>query len=294
MLSILVPVYNFQVVRFVTDLQAQATACGQPFEILVYDDGSTAAFKAANKVVQELDFVTYYELPENLGRSRIRNRLTQDANYDFLLFVDCDSLTISDQYIQNYLDNLDPKVVLYGGRVYAPEPPTDHRQYLRWYYGVERETIAVDVRNTMPYRYFLTNNYLIPRKIQEETPFHETLVGYGHEDTLLGHDLKEKGITLQHIDNPLCHIGLEDATDFLDKTRQGIQNLVYIIEAGFADDDIRIFRFYHRIRKLGLYPILKLLFRMSRKQLEKNLTSKRPSLRYFDFYKLGCLLESME
>jgi glycosyltransferase involved in cell wall biosynthesis len=91
MLSILIPVYNFDVTNFVTDLH---TLCKQEkitFEIILFDDASNEDFKNKNRLLQKLPFVTYQELTQNIGRSAIRNKLAEAANYDFLMFVDCDS-----------------------------------------------------------------------------------------------------------------------------------------------------------------------------------------------------------
>jgi len=292
MLSILVPVFNFNVVPFVRDLHQQALACNVPFEILCYDDGSTAEYKSLNTQLEELEHLVYVELPENVGRSKIRNLLTEKAKHPYLLFVDCDSQVTSENYVANYLDQKQDDKVLYGGRVYQEHPPEDPQQYLRWFYGVKRETLDIQSRNLHPYRSFLTNNYFIPKKIQEKVRLNEELIGYGHEDTLLGKDLKSQGIPVHHIDNPLCHIGLETAPEFLKKTQQGIANLYYMIQKGYADEDIRLYEFYRLCKKTGTAPLLRTLFRWRKKGFEKNLLSSRPSLRNFDLYKLGILLET--
>jgi len=48
MLSILIPVYNFNVTQLVQTLAEQCAATGEAYEIICFDDGSTPEFKAQN------------------------------------------------------------------------------------------------------------------------------------------------------------------------------------------------------------------------------------------------------
>ena len=106
MLSILIPVYNFNVTRLVQTLAEQCAATGEAYEIICFDDGSTPEFKAQNQPIQDIKHIDYQELPKNLGRSAIRNALGQAAQYPYLLFMDCDSEVVSKDYINNYLEPL--------------------------------------------------------------------------------------------------------------------------------------------------------------------------------------------
>ena len=88
MLSILIPTYNYNIEALVTELHAQATACGIDFEILCYDDCSTNLdLIASNKSINLLKNTSYKVLKSNIGRSAIRNLLAKDAHYDLLLFL---------------------------------------------------------------------------------------------------------------------------------------------------------------------------------------------------------------
>ena len=125
MLSILIPVYNWDVRELVTELYRQGRDAGIPFEILCFDDDSTAAFQTLNRDMEKLEGVRYLEMPENLGRARIRNRLGQAAQFPYLLFMDCDSKPVYSDFIQRYCKDLHPLAVLAGGTVYDPIPPAD-------------------------------------------------------------------------------------------------------------------------------------------------------------------------
>ncbi|MBI2281376.1 MAG: glycosyltransferase [Bacteroidetes bacterium] len=294
MLSILIPIYNFDVVDFVTDLSQQATTCGIDYEILCYDDSSTEEFKVKNRQITTIQGVVYNELPQNVGRSKIRNLLAENAKYDYLLFLDCDSKTNTSAFIKNYISSAKPNTVVYGGRNYDVKSPQEKETHFRWWYGVNRETISVTERVKQPYHSFMTNNFLIPKSLFLSIKLDETLQGYGHEDTLLGIALKTKQIPILHINNPLCHIGLESVDEFLQKTREGIQNLVLLIQSEQVDNSIKLYRYYGLVRKIGVENKVLEYYIKNKIKIEQKLKGEKPNLRWFDIYKLGYLISLMK
>lgn len=294
MLSILIPIYNFEVVDFVKDLSNQASLCNIDFEILCFDDCSTPEFKVKNSPLATIKGVVYSDLPQNVGRSKIRNLLAEHAKYDYLLFLDCDSKNNTNQFIKNYISNVKPNTVVYGGRNYEAKPPANKDTFFRWWYGVNRETIGVEDRAKQPYHSFMTNNFMIPKELFLSIKLNEDLNGYGHEDTLLGIALKTKQIPILHIDNPLCHIGLESVDEFLQKTREGIQNLVLLIQSGQVDDSIKLYRYYNLVKKIGIENKVLNYYLKNKINIEKKLARNRPNIRWFDIYKLGYLISLMK
>jgi glycosyltransferase involved in cell wall biosynthesis len=292
MLSICIPIYNYDVTRFVQDLHRQAEKIARPFEILLMDDASEEKYGILNQTI-DLKHVRYLPLEKNIGRARIRNRLAQEAQYPYLLFMDCDSAVSSDFYIENYLPYCEPQTICYGGRKYADKKP-DYNTYLRWKYGVERECFTAEVRKKHPNHSFFSNNFLIHKPLFEKVKFNENLEGYGHEDTFFGLELLGKGIVIQHIDNQLIHIGLESASDFLEKTENGLVNLLkmeemlrenkpeYIGHSNLVKSKIAL-------QKGHLIGLAAALFKFTQTFMKKNLLGKNPSLRIFDLYKLGLL-----
>lgn len=291
MLSILIPVYNFNIVPLVVELHRQAVKASIPFEIIVLDDCSSELLRDQNKDVSNLPHVHFYELDKNIGRARIRNRLAEMAVYANLLFMDCDSEVPSERYIQDYLAFCDHGVVVCGGRTYRPDPPEEHEFLLRWLYGVRREQISDVVRNKNPYRCFMTNNFLIPRDILLQIQFDESIVQYGHEDTLFGLELRKKNIPVKHIKDPLVHIGLEISWEYLRKTSEGIANLLMLIDSGkILRNDIkyiRILKAYETIRKYRLEGIYRFLYSSVTNTVMRNLLGSNPSIFAFDLYKLS-------
>lgn len=294
MLSILIPVYNFDVRALVRDLHSQALNCGKAFEIVCVDDASQENFRVLNRELSSLEHVRYQELPTNTGRSVIRNLLAEMALYPFLLFMDCDSQTENQAYISNYLNVAEEGKVIYGGRTYDPVKPSDPLLYFRWHYGKEREVMPYHKRQIHPYRSFMTNNFLIPKNIFLQVKMDEGIKGYGHEDTLFAQELAEKGIRIEHIDNPLRHIGLEINHVFLEQSKNGVKNLYTLILRRKVNSDNRLFSAYRIIKRMFLKKIFLKWFRKKKSSMEQDLLGPQPSLRIFDLYKLGLLLETEE
>jgi GT2 family glycosyltransferase len=294
MLSILIPVHNFNIVSLVTVLQHQAAQACIPFEIIVLDDCSTELLRHQNKDIDSLPGVRYVELKENIGRARIRNRLAEMAVYANLLFMDCDSEVPSDQYLINYLPYCNREAVVCGGRIYHPDPPGEQEFLLRWLYGTRREQSTDVIRNRNPYRSFMTHNFLIPKSVLLQIRFDESIVRYGHEDTLFGLELKKKGVQIRHIQNPLVHVGLEISREFIRKTSEGIENLYRLLLEGkiLREDirDIRLLTTYNLLRSFRLERAFRDIYRLFGNPVMSNLLGPNPSIFAFDLYKLSLFI----
>ena len=233
MLTVCLPVHNYDVRPLVRELDRQRASLPGAVRILVLDDGSDAATRRTNAALHARPELTYRELGRNLGRAAVRNRLAREAAGDWLLFLDADGQP-GPELLANYLRairDLPPGQerdrVFVGGRNYAPAaPPPPH--YLHWYYGTHRESQPPSVRNRRPYAAFHTNNFLAPRGLLLRHPFATEHAGYGHEDTLWGQQLRAHGATVLHLDNPVVHLGLEAHRTFLDKQRAAIRNLAHL------------------------------------------------------------------
>lgn len=293
MLSVLLPVYNFDIRDLVASISSQAKLAGIPFEIIVVDDASSERFRILNREAEKFEGVKYIEEEKNLGRSKIRNKLADLAKYDNLLYLDCDSSIDNPDFLQNYINKLDKYEVIYGGRKYNYTLPYDDRLKLHWLHGIKREQIPVGVRSSEPNKSFMTNNFVISKEAIEKVRFNEKIRGYGHEDTLFGYDLMKCNITIKHIDNPVIHLGLESSEEFLRKTREGILNLKRIMRINGNEKrlvkDITLLAYYKKFQHAGLEGLIRYVFQKNEVRLRKNLMSKNPNLFLFDLYKLGYL-----
>ncbi len=245
MLSICIPIYNFDVTTLVQSLINEKSQLNDVVEILLIDDGSTI-HKEKNKELART--CSYIELKTNIGRSKIRNLFTSYAKQPYLLFLDCDSLLTSPNFIANYLIEIKKGVLICcGGRIYPKQCPSIH-QRLSWKYGIISESKPATVRNQNPNSSFMTNNFIIQKALFNSIKFDERLTEYGHEDTLFGYELKKNQLSIVHIQNPILNGALETNENFIRKTEVGIQNLVLILN--FIDDDLN---FYKDIQLLRTY-----------------------------------------
>lgn len=283
-LSILVPVYNFGVEAMVRGLSDQCTALGLDFEVRVYDDGSDARWKAANQAVRGIPGVVYKELERNIGRSRIRNLLAIEAGKTLLLFLDCDSGIPDGMFIANYLAHAGTPVVV-GGTTYAAHRPA--RAYrLHWKVGKAREQRSAARRSRHPYRSITLNNILIARDAFLAVMLDESIRTYGHEDTKFGQQLKEKGIAIRHIENPVAHNGLNTNADFLGKTREAQRNLHRLYASGGHGGQTGVVRMFRTMERYGMKVPFTLAYGLFRPIIEGTLEAGTAPLFFFDLYKV--------
>lgn len=291
MISICIGIYNWDCTKLIFDLSAAAERLGVPCEILLIDDASEASYQVINRAVATLPHVIYQENATNKGRAAIRNQLAAAARYPYLLFMDCDTLLPDADFLQNYLKCL-PADVLVGGVIY--QNPPEKNKFLRWYYGKHREEIPADIRNQNSNFAFSTCNFLITKKLLDETHFNENLTGYGHEDTLLGLQLLEKGIIIKHIDNPLIHNVLIDNDHYLKQLDNACKNLL-LIRDKMKDtqnliDSSRLLQMKDTLEKWHLAWAYRLFYRCFSPILLCNLKSSHPKILFLDLYKLNAIL----
>jgi len=294
MLSILIPTYNYNITRLVTDLHQQAVDTYVDFEIIVLEDGSTL-YVEENKAVNDFEFCRHIVLKENIGRSAVRNKLADQATYDHLLFIDCDAEVCSPHYVEKYVAFCKEACVVIGGTAYD-ENENDPRYSLRLAYGRQREArSALERSNEHTYHNFATFNFLISKALFQKVRFDESIRGYGHEDTLFGHQLHELGTHFIHIENPLIHKGLDDNQTFLLKTEEGVRNLYLLYKTErypYLVDESKLLNTFVRIYKTGLTRLATFAFRVLKPYLQSHLSKPDPSLRLYDCYKILFLCET--
>ena len=290
-ISLLIPVFDYDIVTFVHSMKGALGKVPEFDEILIGDDGSSVEYRKKYKSL-EGDGVRVIYSKKNIGRAAIRNRLALEAKGDFLLFVDADVMLpgTAEAYILKWLPMLGKSRVIIGGTLYRDSPPGDPDKLLRWKYGKVKEQKKAAVRNKNPHAGFSTFNVLIEKSVFSRIRFNEELKQYGHEDTLMGYQLKKASIEVLHIDNGLFHEGLESNKDFLIKTKLGIENLskLYdnVTDKGAFSETVRILKFYNKLRLLRLTRILAGIFIRYRDQMEIRLDSSKISLTLFGFYKI--------
>jgi glycosyltransferase involved in cell wall biosynthesis len=290
-ISLLIPVFNYDIIALVHSMKSALGMVPEFCEILIGDDGSAAEYSEKYQSLTG-EGVRVVKSEKNIGRAAIRNRLALEATGDHLLFVDADVMLpgTSEAYITKWLPLLGKSRVICGGTLYRDSPPGDPDKLLRWKYGKMKEEKKASVRNKNPHSGFSTFNVMIDKSVFSKIRFNEELKQYGHEDTLMGYQLKKAGIEVLHIDNGLYHEGLESNKEFLNKTKLGIENLskLYdnVTDKRAFSETVRILKFYNKLRLFRITRIMAGIFIRYRDEMEIRLDSSKISLTLFGFYKI--------
>ena len=291
MISICIPVFNYDIGTLITEISRQIQTLNNNVEIIVIEDGSKKHQRTNRETCKNY---TYIELPENVGRAKIRNLFLKPTKHEYLLFLDCDSLLIDSNFLSNYLDTLKNKPsIVCGGRIYPDKCPANN-QRLSWKYGKFRESKPAHIRKLSPNKSFMTNNFLIHRELLDEVKFDERLTQYGHEDTLFGFELSKRNISITHIENPVLNGEIETNEIFLSKTEKAIQNLVKIEEYTKNDtefiQDNKLLCTYQKIKNIKIF--IQFLFTVVKPFIRLLLVNGIVNLNLFNFYKLGLFISS--
>ena len=285
MLSIIIPIYNFDITKTVDILKSQLLKNNIKYEILCYDDNSKK-FKEKNSFLKNQKNIIYKELDQNIGRAKIRNLLIKNSIYENLLMLDCDILINDNDFIKNYMPYFNTNTVVCGGVNYEK---INKKNNLRFIYGINREVKKSKYRNRNPYRSFTAFNMLAPKKIFNKLSFYEDISSYGHEDTLLGLDLKKNSVKVVHIDNNIIHLGLDDNLSFIKKTEEGLKNLHQLFSKKNISNEVKIYKYYYFLKKFK-NPMFYFLKKWCLNKLKKGSNS----LIIFDLYKLFYLVTLKE
>ncbi|MEZ0129720.1 glycosyltransferase family 2 protein [Flavobacterium sp. LBUM151] len=148
MLSILIPVYNYNVLPLVNELVKQCSFNGIDFEILCQDDASNSSENILNQEINLLPNCSFFVNETNLGRGKNINSLSLKAIYDWLLILDCDTFPAQNDFVKKYIDAISnlKNNILFGGIIYENKKP-ENDQLLRWIYGNKRETVTILTSN---------------------------------------------------------------------------------------------------------------------------------------------------
>lgn len=283
-LSILIPSYNRECMELVNDLLAQIP---EDAEIIVGNDKSTSeeAIKAYRKIAG-MKHCRVYEPSNNLGRSRILNRLFELSSGQWILIIDCDTKVDSTDFIKNYLEatRKHPADAYYGGMKNTPECPEGCE--LRWTYETKAaQRLTKEHRQKNPFESLTTQNFMISREAFVQTGFSEDITNYGYEDVVLIQQLKHQGKRIHHLENRLIHMDIDTNRQFLAKTREALRTLHSLPED--IRPKTRMTEMHRLLRKYHLHRAFALLHIFLLPVTRRILCSRFVSLKLYQFYKLG-------
>lgn len=286
MISVVIPTFNDDCVELSRALAAQASAIeGFEWEVVVADDGSTDVETVAhNEAINLMPHCRYLRRKVNVGRARIRNVLAQEARGEWLLFIDGDARIIVDDYLQRFLEASKHAAVCYGGYRMMPGPANN----LRWQYERSAaQSHTVERRREQPYQSFKICNLLIRRDLMLAHPLDNRYTRYGYEDVMMGRQLREAGVAVEHIDAPVGFFKYDDNARFVAKTEEGLHTLYEFRKdlegySALLDASLRM----NGTVKAGFW----LLYRALGPMWRRNLVGRNPKLWLFKMYKMGYFL----
>lgn len=284
MLSILIPIYNYDCSALLQEIDEQCQALAIDYEIVLGDDASSADYQALYQAyARTYPRLRIWQAERNIGASLIRQALAEQARGATLLYLDSD-ITPTPLMLSQYLSAHEqhPEAIVCGGFTYdAADCRQDNR--LRYHYGMQIEVRPLQERLAQPYLSFVAMGFLAPKKHLQRCPFPD--MGMGYEDAYWGESLREAGIRLIHIDAPVVHRLKERDEEFLQTTQRYIRNL-YQHRSAFAGKRIRLLDLYARLKRLRLARPLGLAFGYLDAPIRKALQRSPKALWLFQTYKL--------
>lgn len=287
MISVLIPTYNYPVLELVNSINKQLIESNKAFEIICFEDGSDNEFIKLNTEVNKLPHTQLLVSSKNVGRIKARQTLSDNAQYDWLLFLDSDVIPKKDNFIIEYINQLHSKnIVVFGGVCYKKnKPPQDY--LLRWKYGIQKEEIIASIRNKKPYRLIASANMLIQKNIFNSINKTIDYQGYGM-DNYFGSRLKEDKFMVKHIDNPVFHLGLEKSTHYLKKKEEAATTLLYLLKSNsISASDNSLLKLFLKLKQWRLNYLAAFLFKIFKTSMKNNLLGKDPSIKLLQFYRIG-------
>lgn len=292
-LSILIPVYNDVAAPLVDELRRQAAAVpGLEYEIVVFDDGSTdASVIKQNEAACTLPRCRYVRTERHSSRSAMRNAMARCGRYEWHLMLDARVSPMRGDFIRRYLDSgaREGEAVVGGVTVDGgAETRRLYRENLRFRYEKhEEKNHSLEARRKRPYASLRTTNFFHHRSVLERVPYDERVKTYGYEDVLLGKALQEAGIRVLHIDNPVAYTSFESNARYLCKLDEALSTLHRFAPElkGYSP----LLALCSWLRRAGLLPFVRLLYRLCDGRVRKMLAGRRPLLLLLKFYKVGSL-----
>ena len=287
MISILIPCFDYNAYPLVSVLEKQALMLKIDFEIICIDDGS---FSSKNDLNQKINLLTnskFIESKKNIGRINNRLLLAEKSQYKWLIFLDVDTLPNEDNFLKNYIEQLNRGTLIIGGCIY--KKPENENFSLRYKFGKFREEIKSDIRNKNPYKYISSCNFMCKRNVLIDVLTSINTISYGN-DYVFGSLFKKMGIYIKHIDNPVLIDKIDENQIFIKKTHDGLDNLISSYNDKIIEKhSISILKAYIILDNLLMKNIFIKITDLFKNLLDRNLHSKDPNLFLFDLYRLNYL-----
>jgi len=287
MISVLIPIYNYNVTPLIYNLHELLVKSKVPFEILGFEDGSKTSFVKKNNDVAGLPYTSLLVSEENLGRIKARQILCEKAKYDWLLFLDADTIPKNEDFITVYLNIISEDYdAIFGGIYYEKQKP--HKDnILRWKYGQEKEEVKAAKRMLAQYKHVVSANMLIKKSLFKDFNSEIKVDSYGM-DSYFGLKLKKLEARIIHIDNEVFHLGIEKSIDFLNKKEEASETLLRLLsqnKTSFRENHLlNVFKVLKRYKLNYLFSLIYMWFKTI---LKTNLLGANPSIKLLQLYRIS-------
>jgi len=289
MISVLIPIYNYNIVGLVKDVHEQLLSSSVDFEILCLEDGSDEHFIELNLPITSLSHIKHLISETNEGRLKARKRLSEEAKHKWLLYLDADVKPKHKFFIKNYIEALKSNHDAYfGGFAYYETPPNE-KFLLRWKYGKKHEQVTEAIRKLTPYKVIISANFLIKKSVflALNLVVNKKLYGY---DNYFASQLKSQNVSVKHLDNEVYHLGIETSEQYLQKKEQAAEALLFFYETGLiTSHENGLLKLFLVLRKWHLNHFFSFIYLIFKNSLKRQLTGKNPSLKLLQLYRLSYL-----
>jgi hypothetical protein len=287
MISILIPVYNYDINNLINEIHSQISDCKVPFEIIALEDGSTPNHIKINEAINELSHTKLIVSELNIGRVAARQMLSNNSKFDWLLFIDADTLPKSKSFLLGYIKYFNSNYeAIYGGCAYQDSKPKSEYM-LRWTYGKIKEEIPAKNRNKRPYKSIASVNFAILKSTFNLINSKINYKGYGL-DNVFGALLRTNAIKVHHIDNEVFHIGIEKSEIYIQKKEKAAETLLILHrKKKLANKHNDLLTLFKKTKYFKLNYAMALFFKIFKNKLKQNLISNKPSIKILQLYRIS-------
>tara|TARA_R110002096_G_scaffold17522_4_gene60601 strand:+ start:6860 stop:7747 length:888 start_codon:yes stop_codon:yes gene_type:complete len=286
MISILIPVYNYNITHLVIEIHKQLSISDVDFEILCLEDGSDNEYVKQNKTINTLTNTKQVISKINVGRISTRQLLCNEAKYSWLLFLDADVIPKKSHFISDYINLINSKYeAIFGGFTYSSEKPGSNYM-LRWTYGKNNEEVLSSKRNKNPYKVIISANFLIRKTVFDQINSQIKGNAYGF-DNYFATLLKSEKIKILHIDNEVYHKGIETNACYLEKKEAAAKTLLTLYKSGKTQNhDNDLLGLFIKLKSYKLNYLFVLFYKLFHNILRKNILSSNPSIKLLQLYRI--------
>lgn len=196
-------------------------------EFILLDDGTNLAALLA-RVVKAAESTgapaTVIVRAQNCGRAAARNRLLQQAQGEYVLFLDADMLPDCPRFLHNWLDHVarERPFVAFGGLSLTHATPTRETALHHNLFG-HSDCRSASQRQRDSAQFTASANLLVRRDFLNDIKFDPEFSGWGWEDVDWALRAARHAPIL-HIDNPATHAGLDTVDTLMRKSAEAGPN----------------------------------------------------------------------